>query len=147
MLGCKIKAKEIKRLPPAVEAESALLLLGAVEVRWGWDSVPTPFRASPPFLLRSPALGCCGLGYRPYMALGIASYSGLRVGGELSWLCEHRVGSGGPESVAPIPASARDSEVCWGRGSNLGFKDLLEILTEADLRGSVPFVVVTVGMF
>lgn len=35
MLGCKIKAKEIKRLPQAGKAESALLLLGAVEVRWG----------------------------------------------------------------------------------------------------------------
>lgn len=82
------------------------------------------------------------------MALGIASYSGLRVGGKLSWLCEpHRVGSGGPESVALIPASARDSERCWGRGSNLGFKGLLEILIEADLRGPVPFVVAMVGMF
>lgn len=40
MLGCKIKAKEIKRLPQAGKAESALLLLGAVEVRWGWAWSP-----------------------------------------------------------------------------------------------------------
>lgn len=83
----------------------------------------------------------------PYMALGTASYSGLRVGGELSWLCGHRVGSGGPETVAPLPVSTRDSEVCWGRGSNLGFKGLLEILIEADLQGPVPFVVAMVDTY
>lgn len=69
----------------------------------------------------------------PHMALGIASYSGLmRVGGELSWLCGYHVGSGGPETVAPISTSARGSEVCRGKGSNLGFKGLLEIVIEAD---------------
>lgn len=54
MLGCKIKAKEIKRLPLAGKAESALLLLGAVEVRWGWAWSPVPFRSSSPTLNPSP---------------------------------------------------------------------------------------------
>lgn len=47
MLGCKIKAKEIKRLPLARKANSASLLLGlwwrGVVRKWGLELALSPF--------------------------------------------------------------------------------------------------------
>lgn len=76
----RLKPKRLKDYLRPGKAKSALLLLGPVEVRWGWAWSPTPSRASS-FLLRSPTWEAEAWATTLTLrALGTASYSGLESG-------------------------------------------------------------------
>jgi hypothetical protein len=132
MLSCKIKAREIKRLPLA-QANSAFSSWS----QWGWGGVGSepPPGPSPSFWQPNP-LGSRGLGH----PLGLSSGSS-RVGGELRWpsgcYCGLqwvlRVCSSPPSSArtvlerqtwAPPPRPSKQSGGMLGEGWHLSFKAL-----------------------